>query len=203
VSREPSIPTTRLTCAITALVFVLCDVAAFLIQVLGGVLATSTNPSTIQTGFRVLQVGLGVQIAAFGFFLLISFRFHIVSRGFREEWPDTRWTAMLWAINAGSTMIFLRSIYRMVEFSTGFDGYLNTHEWNFYVFESGLIIVVFAIYNLWHPAQYLTNIGWKQTDGRPRTEVDGFDLASPEAARDSSAASAGANERVRQPHEMK
>ena len=165
-------------------------------------MATSTTASTIRTGFRVLQVGLGVQIAAFGFFLLISFRFHIVSRNFREEWPDTRWTAMLWAVNAGSAMIFLRSVYRMVEFSMGFNGYLNTHEWNFYVFESGLIIIVFAIYNVWHPAMYLTNIGWKQTDGR-RTEIEGFDMGPHEAIRASSQASAWANEQVRQSHEQK
>lgn len=60
----------------------------------------------------------------------------------------------------------------------GFEGYLNTHEWNFYVFESGLILLVFGIYNVWHPARYLTNIGWKQTDGRRRALIDGFDLVA-------------------------
>jgi len=142
-------------------------------------MATSNTASTIKTGFNVLKIGLGVQIAAFGFFLIISFRFHIVSRSFRDEWPDNRWIAMLWAINAGSCMIFLRSIYRMVEFSTGFNGYLNTHEWNFYVFDSSVILVAFAIYNVWHPAQYLTNVGWKQTDGIKPPGNDEFDMETP------------------------
>lgn len=173
-----SVPIFLLICIITALVFVLCDVTAFLIQVLGGVMATSTSASTINTGFNILKVGLGLQIIAFGFFLIISFRFHIVSRRFREDWPDTRWTTMLWAINAGSTLIFLRSVYRMAEFSAGFDGYLNTHEWNFYVFDSGIILTAFVIYNVFHPAQYLPNIGWKQTDGRSLTEANGFDMTA-------------------------
>jgi hypothetical protein len=166
-------------------------------------MAVSTNPSTVNTGFNILKVGLGVQIVAFGFFLLISFRFHLVSRRFREDWPDTRWTAVLWAINVGSTMIFLRSVYRMVEFSTGFDGYLNTHEWNFYVFELGLILITIATYNIWHPAWYLTNIGWKQTDGRTTTDIEGFDMAPGETIRASDQASAGANEEILQAHQRK
>lgn len=127
-------------------------------------MATSTSVDTISLGFNVLKGGLIVQIVAFGFFLLISFRFHFVSGSFREEWPESRWKAMLWALNGGSTIIFVRSIYRLIEFSTGFNGYLFTHDWNFFLFESTLMLLVLAIFNIWHPARYLINIGWKQTN---------------------------------------
>ena len=44
----------------------------------------------------------------------------------------------------------------------GQDGYLVTHEWNFYVFETSLILPVFVIFNWYHPSRYLTNIGFRQ-----------------------------------------
>jgi RTA1 like protein len=157
----------------------MCDVVAFLIQVLGGVMATSTTISTVNTGFRVLQIGLAVQIAAFGFFLLISFRFHIISRTFRSSWPDTRWVTLLWAINGASTLIFVRSIYRLAEFSTGFGGYLNTHEWAFFLFDGAIILIAMATFNIWHPARYLNNVGWKQTDGGWAERENGVDLDAP------------------------
>lgn len=50
----------------------------------------------------------------------------------------------------------------MIEFCTGFDGYLATHEWNFYVFESVIILPIFVLFNIWHPARYISNTGWKQ-----------------------------------------
>lgn len=33
----------------------------------------------------------------------------------------------------------MRSIYRMIEFAGGRDGYVRTHEWPFWVFDSFLI----------------------------------------------------------------
>jgi hypothetical protein len=41
-------------------------------------------------------------------------------------------------------------------------GYLSNHEWNFYVFEAAVILPVLLIYNFYHPAKYLSNIGWEQ-----------------------------------------
>ena len=77
-----------------------------------------------------------------------------------------KWKNLLWAINAACCLIFVRSVYRLVEFSLGQGGYLTTHEWNFYVFESAIIVIVIAIFNVFHPAQYLTNIGWRQISAK-------------------------------------
>lgn len=56
----------------------------------------------------------------------------------------------------------IRSVYRFAEFASGVGGYLSNHEWNFYVFEAAIILPVLVTYNFFHPAQYLTNIGWRQ-----------------------------------------
>lgn len=59
----------------------------------------------------------------------------------------------------------------MIEFSQGQDGYLLTHEWNFYIFETCFILPVFFIFNWYHPARYLSNLGFRQH--RPGDQVVG------------------------------
>ena len=115
-------------------------------------------------GFDLLKIGLGIQILAFGFFLIISFRFHIVSRSFRSYWPSTDWVNLLWAINGASSLIFLRSIYRFIEFNFSFDNYFFTHEWPFYVFDASVILMAMVILNVWHPSRYLGNAAWKKME---------------------------------------
>ncbi|KAH6698508.1 RTA1 like protein-domain-containing protein [Leptodontidium sp. 2 PMI_412] len=146
-------------------VFVACDVISFLIQVVGGVSSVS-NGSAKKRGYTIMKIGLAVQLLAFGFFIVISFRFHVFSKKFRDSWPNTTWVQFLWAINIGCCLIFVRSVYRFVEFQQGFDGYLVNHEWNFYVFEAAIILPVLLIYNFYHPAKYLMNISWKQDKRR-------------------------------------
>lgn len=76
----------------------------------------------------------------------------------------------------------------MIEFCTGFDGYLATHEWPFYVFESVVIVPIFFLFNIYHPAHYLSHTGWRRT--RPAEKPiadtssnnDGYALVSEERA---------------------
>ncbi|KAI9649427.1 hypothetical protein NHQ30_002003 [Ciborinia camelliae] len=143
-------------------IFVTCDVIAFLIQVFGATSATSKDPKTVQKGYNIMKVGLVIQLLCFGFFLVVSLRFHVVSKRFQNSWPDTQWKKLLMAINIASALIFARSIYRMIEFTSGSGGYLTVHEWNFYVFEALLILPVLVLFNVYHPAKFLKNVGWKQ-----------------------------------------
>ena len=88
-------------------VFVTCDVIAFLVQVFGGTLGVSTDVATQKRGYNIMKIGLVVQLLAFGFFIVISFRFHVVSKRFRSSWPDAKWIPFLWAINIGCVLIFV------------------------------------------------------------------------------------------------
>ena len=49
----------------------------------------------------------------------------------------------------------IRSIYRMVDFSLGREGYTESHEWCAYVFDALPIFPVVAMYIWWHPGKYL------------------------------------------------
>ena len=68
----------------------------------------------------------------------------------------------------------IRSLYRMIEFMQGQGGYLLTHEWSFFVFESAVILPCFLLFNVFHPAYYIKNTGFRQ-------KRDGNVLASTES----------------------
>ncbi|PVH72811.1 RTA1-domain-containing protein [Cadophora sp. DSE1049] len=128
--------------------FMTCDIGAFVTQVMGGSDSTDSDREKAKQGLEVMKIGLIIQLVCFGFFLVISIRFHSPK--------------FLWAINVAGMLIFIRCIYRLIEFSTGQDGYLVTHEWNFYVFETSFILPAFFIFNWYHPSRYLTNVGFRQ-----------------------------------------
>ncbi|TGO43420.1 hypothetical protein BHYA_0001g00490 [Botrytis hyacinthi] len=157
-------------------IFVTCDIVAFLIQVFGATSATSKDSKVVQRGYNVMKVGLVIQLVCFGFFLVVSLRFHFISKKFESSWPDRQWKKLLMAINIASGLIFARSIYRMVEFTTGFDGYLSIHEWNFYVFEAALMLPVLVLFNVYHPAKFLTNVGWRQQREKSHLPLSGSSL---------------------------
>jgi hypothetical protein len=58
----------------------------------------------------------------------------------------------------------LRSIYRLIEFALGIQGYPFTHEWIFYVFESLPMLPAISVFCVWHPAEYLGG-GWRKGKG--------------------------------------
>jgi len=95
---------------IKAPIFVTSDCVAFLIQVFGGIQSASSDANKKMTGFTVMKIGLAVQLLCFGLFLVISFRFHIVAKRFRDAWADTQWVEFLWAINISCLLIFVSTI---------------------------------------------------------------------------------------------
>jgi hypothetical protein len=45
------------------------------------------------------------------------------------------------------------SIYRIVEFSQGYNGYLISHEIFVYIFEAVPMVPPLLLFNIWHPAK--------------------------------------------------
>jgi hypothetical protein len=58
--------------------------------------------------------------------------------------------AMLYAVSA---FIMVRSVFRVIEYVMGTDGYLLRHEWSLYVFDALLMLVTVGVFAWWYPGQ--------------------------------------------------
>ncbi|KAK9332672.1 RTA1 like protein-domain-containing protein [Lipomyces starkeyi] len=70
----------------------------------------------------------------------------------------------LFAVAAAVLLVFVRSVYRVVELSTGWSGYLMTEEGYFFVLDAMMVALASWIMWIFHPGVYLgrINIGAEQ-----------------------------------------
>lgn len=134
--------------------FVAGDVLSLLIQCSGS--AIMVNPSQTQLGQNIVVAGLLVQIIIFGLFWVTALVFHKRMRrqSLGGSLPaDVRGSERtLYMLYGVSALIMLRSVFRVVEFVMGNDGYLLSHEWTLYVFDSAPMLIVMAVFCWRFPA---------------------------------------------------
>lgn len=130
------------------------DILSLLLQAAGGGImsSTSSNPDNFTLGENVILGGLGVQILFFGFFMVIEATYYIrLHRAINKteynskvintdlrSFPNklNNWRMILICLFVSSIFILIRSIYRVVEFTEGNNGYIARHEWFLYIFDS-------------------------------------------------------------------
>ncbi|KIX93629.1 uncharacterized protein Z520_10535 [Fonsecaea multimorphosa CBS 102226] len=149
-------------------VFVGCDVFSFFIQVIGGAMVAGANTiAHANTGKNVVLVGLGLQLASFGFFVLASLRLNILLRTTLRDvaLPKERnWQLFLTVINVANILILIRTLLRFIEFALGTKNYLIDHEWFFYAFDSALMFLVVVLFTVFHPGHYLPYLGIRRRE---------------------------------------
>ena len=87
----------------------------------------STKADTAELGKTVIMVGLGVQLVFFGFFVLVTAIFHIRMRR-RRSVNQQGWQRLLYALYFSSALILIRSVFRLIEYAGGRDGYFMQKE---------------------------------------------------------------------------
>ncbi|KAK3998306.1 RTA1 like protein-domain-containing protein [Cladorrhinum sp. PSN332] len=145
------IPTHRLM-----LLFISLDILAFLVQGAGTSISGSakwTGPTAL-VGVRVLVGGLGVQVLGVGWFLACVARFYLATRKEEEE-KGRKSDKLVTAVGISGGLIFIRCIYRLVEFAEGVEGYVFRSEWMFWVFEAGAMVGCVVVFCFWHPGKEL------------------------------------------------
>jgi hypothetical protein len=136
--------------------FIVSDLLSIGVQSAGAGLITSGKPENIPLGSHVLIGGLGINLVSFCFFGVITLHLHYSIHRRKPDFTGReRWLAMFYALYLSMTLLIVRSTYRIVEFSTGFRGYLAIHETYFYVFECLLIIFAFGLFLPLHPGIWM------------------------------------------------
>jgi len=134
--------------------FVIGDLASFMVQ--GGGAGMMTSGNNQKLGEHIVVGGLWVQIIMFGLFMITSAIFHV---RFMKKSPmvavcGPAWTRMMYTLYAVSLMIMVRSVFRVIEYTLGHDGYPLNHEWTLYVFDSVLMWLSMVIYFLFGPKDH-------------------------------------------------
>lgn len=135
---------------------------ANLIQTPGGGIMASGTVSALSTGEHIIIGGLVVQLLFFCCFVVTSAVFHVrISRA-----PTTKilahsipWERQLYVLYGASLLILVRSIFRLIEYAQGNDGYLISHEVFLYIFDSTLMVATMVLLALAHPSEITGLLG--------------------------------------------
>ncbi|RSL81758.1 hypothetical protein CEP51_005632 [Fusarium floridanum] len=133
-------------------IFVCGDIASFAVQATGaGVMVTADS---MKTGENIILGGLFIQIIIFGLFAVTAAIFHIRALRCRPhsyiDWEKTM--TMLYVV---SVLIMVRSVFRVIEYIMGHDGYPLRNEWTLYVFDALLMFGVVVMLGWRYPCDLL------------------------------------------------
>ncbi|CAI7677044.1 unnamed protein product [Penicillium pancosmium] len=150
--------------------FVSGDVVCFLLLAGGGgIVATAKDDKTMaDTGNNVIIAGLVIQLLWFALFVLVAALFHkrLASTPTpRSSLPNIRWQSYLSTLYVASTLIIIRSTFRVAEYVQGNDGYLLSNEVFLYIFDALPMLIVVVWLHWRHPGE----IGLLLRDEKPDT----------------------------------
>ncbi|KAH8625266.1 hypothetical protein IG631_20731 [Alternaria alternata] len=142
----------------TTKIYVIIDIGSFVCQIMGSAMQTSGDPEGVKTGNTVVIAGLGTQLVAFAFFILMAVVFH---RRLNNKPTSTslrthvRWQRYMWALYSVSVLVVVRSIFRLAEFVEGPESKVYQTEAYLYVFDAALMFGVVVIMAVLHPGVLL------------------------------------------------
>lgn len=155
-------------------VFLGGDLVALNVQGNGAGLAASQTAKTAEVGRWIVIAGLVVQLVVFvGFVVVAGWWQGRMGRGEREkrEWVPgdadgqhqtedlPPWRRGLYMLYACSALIGVRSVFRLVEYVQGQDGYLLRTEWPLYVFDTLPMLATQLVYLVWFPHEFKVETG--------------------------------------------
>ncbi|KIY97311.1 hypothetical protein MNEG_10650 [Monoraphidium neglectum] len=127
----------------TARLFTASDVICLLVQGAGGSLA-GTSQEKAEVGRALILAGLILQLGFFTLFTGVAIHVQRTPRfGFRG---CMALRPMFGCMYATIALMYVRNIFRVIEFGQGYKGYLATHEVFFYVFDFVPIFSCFLLF---------------------------------------------------------
>ncbi|KAJ9225349.1 hypothetical protein DTO169C6_2379 [Paecilomyces variotii] len=174
-------------------IFVVGDVISFVLQCGGGGYMAAGTLSAMKAGAHIVIGGLVIQLVFFGFFVYVSALFHwrmkkwprydhvppsVGSHGFQSQ---ITWESLMWALYAACFLILVRSVFRVVEFVEGNDGFIMHREYLLYIFDACLMSLSGIVLIVVYPGTFYRRFDNQRDSGLRLTSVDD-EFAPPEAS---------------------
>ncbi|KAG0709697.1 RTA1-domain-containing protein [Suillus ampliporus] len=146
-----------------ALIFVMSDVATFIVQALGASMTTSSVYNSALMGLHIFLAGLVLQLVSLLFFCIVYARFlykvhseeqAIWMRDSKRHWNGD-WRTLSAAMAVSCICILIRSLYRVVEAAQGFHGSLSSSEAAFYLGDTLPLCLAIAMYVPFWPGRFI------------------------------------------------
>jgi len=133
--------------------FLTADILCFLIQCSAAALLTSKNATQQNQGKSIVLFGLGLQLFFFTGFAFIAL-YMAFSKKFNMMANQTFRPVFL-GLFVSIVCLYVRNVYRCVEFASGYDSEIVKHELIFFLLETLPILVAFCAYIYYHFGRYL------------------------------------------------
>ncbi|KAJ5780210.1 hypothetical protein N7457_005370 [Penicillium paradoxum] len=146
--------------SLLAKIFVLLDFGAFVVQAIGGFMATGSGGAEMK-GIHIYMGGIGIQQFFIVCFLVLVVQFHRsmlnLDRGCQLAENKRKWRGLLYALYGSLIAITVRIIYRLVEFSGGYSesNPIPYREWYMYVFDGIPMALAIVVWNVAPPGAVL------------------------------------------------
>ncbi|KAJ7854663.1 RTA1-domain-containing protein [Mycena leptocephala] len=183
----------RLSPTSYTVVFVTSDVVALLVQAAGGSIASGANDSLAHSWARIscsqessssslhsmcTAASLPISLAVYN-----DHPLKIRTSDRRALTAATR--RMICALAFSTLLLFIRSIYRIIELGSGWHGRIMRTERYFIVLDGGMVLLAMLSMNFAHPGYLLgprrpqppTEYGMKVIGGERQSESEGFGFA--------------------------
>jgi hypothetical protein len=161
-------------------IFICSDVFSFLTQGAGSGIASSGNWEGDQEtiGMSVLLFGLSLQLATFCIFLGLFWLFVRRVKLAKDVGLNPCVKKVVFGVWLAGGCVQVRSIYRVIEFAMGVNGYPFKHEWCLYALEGAPMFVALALLAIYHPTKWMQQkprkalaLGSDVTDGRRPNQI--------------------------------
>ncbi|KAF8601729.1 RTA1-domain-containing protein [Ceratobasidium sp. AG-I] len=167
------------------IIFLTADVTALVLQAIGGALASIADTlEGANRGGNIMLAGIVIQLAAVTLFDLLSIEFAVrfaLGRPARKSVAQAKpryvgWgrlprgvPLMLLGLAIASVFILVRSIYRTIELTDGWNGtIISTEKW-FNWFDGAAVLVAMLTFNVLHPGYLIRNFGNRLLDFGPQS----------------------------------
>lgn len=134
--------------------FIASDAISTIVQVAGASLigVKESRREDPTSANNILLAGLAYQVFAMSIFVVLMTTFQIRAR---RKIKQHRLQVFCLSFSVSTLMVYMRTIFRLIETAEGLGGKLSTHEVYFACLEFAPIALVALLFCIWHPGRCL------------------------------------------------